>query len=278
MMQRTSSRTRAACLAAGSLCFLVTAGCSGVPVQLSLWHPIQLFDAKEDVQGVRINLLSGTNRNVTGLDIGGSSNVCSGDATGMQIAGIGLNMCMGDVTGVQIGGIGNGSKGVMAGVQVGGFGNVSEGDVTGVQVVGLFNGGEKVAGLQVAGGLNLGGDVTGVQLGGILSGCDNLAGLQVGGFGNSCNETAAGLQLGGILNWCEGSVFGVQIALINWTERLNGVQIGLINMAENQDLPFLPFFNLSFSSEEKDGEDIGEPVLKDDVGTKPGLALEEDVR
>ncbi|NNF06228.1 MAG: hypothetical protein HKN21_05670, partial [Candidatus Eisenbacteria bacterium] len=40
------------------------------PVNLALFNPIQIFGEDTSVEGVRVNLIYGKNRDVTGLDLG----------------------------------------------------------------------------------------------------------------------------------------------------------------------------------------------------------------
>jgi hypothetical protein len=239
-----------------SLAFLAAAGCSTAPFQLALWNPAQIVNDEEDVHGARATVLYGRNGDVRGLDAGlgfarsqqmtgvqanGVGNWCDEDAVGTQIGGL-LNVCE-NITGSQIGVLFNGCKGGVAGVQIDGMGNVCMGDMTGVQVSGLANACH--------------GDVTGVQISGLANGwCKNMTGIQIGGM-NWCAENMTGVQIGGIANICRpeqgvdgpaASVSGLQVALINYAQRLDGVQIGLINIVKGQWFPFVPLINFSFST------------------------------
>jgi hypothetical protein len=270
-----------------SLAFLAAAGCSTAPFQLALWNPAQIVNDEEDVHGARATVLYGRNGDVRGLDAGlgfarsrqmtgvqanGVGNWCDEDAVGTQIGGL-LNVCKGNVAGVQIGGVSNGSENV-TGVQIGGLLNVCE-NITGSQIGVLFNGCKGgVAGVQIDGMGNVcmgdmtgvqvsglanacHGDVTGVQISGLANGwCKNMTGIQIGGM-NWCAENMTGVQIGGIANICRpeqgvdgpaASVSGLQVALINYAQRLDGVQIGLINIVKGQWFPFVPLINFSFST------------------------------
>ncbi len=66
-----------------ALTFSVLAGCSAVPLELSLWSPIQTADEDTDVHGVRMNLLYAKNRDIIGLDAGVGLNDCANMA-GLQ--------------------------------------------------------------------------------------------------------------------------------------------------------------------------------------------------
>jgi hypothetical protein len=60
------------------------------PVQLSLFSPIQLVSEDDAVAGVRLSLLYGKNKYVTGLDWGLVSHSTSGMSKGMQFGLVGL--------------------------------------------------------------------------------------------------------------------------------------------------------------------------------------------
>lgn len=60
------------------------------PIQLSLFSPIQLVPEDEGVSGVRLSLLYGRNKYVTGLDWGLVSHSTSGMSMGVQFGGIGI--------------------------------------------------------------------------------------------------------------------------------------------------------------------------------------------
>ena len=76
------------------LLMMVTAACGmqGIaeaqsqakPVQLALWHPVQLFDSDTSIRGFRLDLLYGVNQDVLGLDLG-LVNRTLGDQTGLQL-------------------------------------------------------------------------------------------------------------------------------------------------------------------------------------------------
>ena len=83
----------------------------------------------------------------------------------------------------------------------------------------------------------------GVAEDGLLDHRGGLA-LQTAAIYNHAGE-ATGLQLAAALNRTE-RMRGLQIALVNWTDDLDGVQIGLININRNGWIPFLPLFNFGF--------------------------------
>ena len=68
------------------------------PIQIALWHPVQIFDSETSIYGVRISLLYGVNQDVYGLDFG-LVNKLNGDMKGSQ-GGL-VNLVEGDVVGMQ---------------------------------------------------------------------------------------------------------------------------------------------------------------------------------
>lgn len=149
--------------------------------QFSFWAPdLQLVDASEDINGLRINLVYGENNNVTGLDLG-IIGVTHGDFKGFA-----WNL-----------------------------GNSVNGNATGILWQGFYgNIDGRFAGWQDAWIARLKGESAGLQtaLVGLVEG--SLRGVQVGLF-NKANEVR-GLQLG-FVNWAE-NLHGVQIGLINYAK------------------------------------------------------------
>jgi hypothetical protein len=60
------------------------------PIQLSIFAPIQILNENEAVSGVRLSLLYGKNKYVSGLDWGLVSHSTSGRSVGIQFGGVGL--------------------------------------------------------------------------------------------------------------------------------------------------------------------------------------------
>jgi hypothetical protein len=148
-------------IAACSLCLLTgvrSALAAGPkPVQLAFFSPVQLVPEKEDVSGLRLNLIYGVNQNVTGVDWG-FVNHTRGDGFAWQAGGVGL--VEKNFTGWQDNWI-----------------NVTRGEFTGLQS-GVFNQAEKGNGVQF-GFVNVTKSMHGLQLG-LLNMTDTLHGLQVG--------------------------------------------------------------------------------------------------
>lgn len=197
-----------------TLVFLLSAfafsahGAEVTPFQLSVVNPVQLFPEETRVEGIRINLLYGVNKEVNGIDLG-PVNRTTGTTKGVQLGAFpfgGVNMTE-NLEGLQFGGFWGGV-------------NLAGGEVTGVQVSGLI------------GGINKAGKLRGVQISGLLIGV-NLA-----------NDTK-GLQLATLYNQAE-TMHGLQLGLVNVCKRMNGVQIGLVNVIEQGKLPFFPIINANF--------------------------------
>lgn len=112
------------------------------PVMISLFNPAQVPAENYDVGGLRIDLLYGQCRNLTGVDVG-LVNCTTGNETGLAV---GLVNCVGkDFTGLQVG-------------------LVNTADKTAALQVGLYNGADDVAGIQI-GLINNTRIMRGIQLG-----------------------------------------------------------------------------------------------------------------
>lgn len=150
------------------------------PLQLALWHPVQLVGEDEGVAGLRLSIPYGKNAELRGLDLG-----------------LRIGFCEGEVTGLQLSAGANRSGDVVRGIQVAGVWNDCQ-DLRGIQIAGLLvNSASWTHGLQVAGFMNHGGTVTGVQIAGVLNFAVGATGLQIG-----------------LINVC-GTLKGIQIGLLN---------------------------------------------------------------
>ncbi|HEY4743725.1 MAG TPA: hypothetical protein VIH45_03645 [Desulfuromonadaceae bacterium] len=209
-----------------SCCALSAQAAEWTPFQLSLVNPVQLFPEESRVQGVRINLLYGVNREVDGLDYG-PVNRTTGTTQGVQTGAFpfgGINIT-GDLYGMQVGGV------------LGGL-NIAGGEVHGVQISGIFA------------GINRAGNVSGVQLSGIIGGinkAENVSGVQIAGtfLGVNLAKNVQGFQLGTIYNQA-GAMEGLQLGLVNVCSKMQGVQIGLVNVIKENNIPFFPIVNGRF--------------------------------
>ncbi|MCL1856767.1 MAG: hypothetical protein FWF84_03880 [Kiritimatiellaeota bacterium] len=78
---------------------------------------------------------------------------------------------------------------------------------------------------------------------GVINSCVTMKGWQIGVI-NMC-DTVQGWQVGVLFNSAR-LMKGWQLGLINHAEQAVGVQLGLVNIIEDNDIPFLPIFNMSF--------------------------------
>ena len=131
------------------------------PIQLAFATPMQIAPESWDVMGLRLNLIYGSNHNVTFLDVGLLNHTINRQ-TGIQVAGI-WNGVEGEMSGIQVAGILNsaGNAYMMSGIQAGSI-NLA-GDATGLQV-GVFNNANSMQGMQV-GVVNNAATLQGVQIG-----------------------------------------------------------------------------------------------------------------
>jgi hypothetical protein len=141
------------------------------PLQIALATPLQIVPETWDITGFRLNLIYGTNTNVSFLDFG-LLNRTKAQETGIMVGGV-WNGVEGGVSGVQVAGLLNnsGSAYMMEGLQVSCL-NIS-GDVVGLQV-GAFNNAKSVQGMQI-GVFNYAEQLNGMQIG--LININNGAGI-----------------------------------------------------------------------------------------------------
>jgi len=196
------------------------------PVQLSLWPSVQAFSKDRNVYGLRLNALSGSSADMVGLDLG-LVRSRSHLVAGLQVTGF-FNECRGNVYGIQ------------ASL----FGNRVDGDVMGIQLspLSLFfepvrnDVGGRMVGFQL-GDNEVKGDAAGIQVG--WNEVDGDAwGIQVGW--NEVKGKTHGLQLAfanNILPWFfeeeeTGDMAGLQVALVNRSNRTHGLQWGVFNESD----------------------------------------------
>jgi hypothetical protein len=134
---------------------------ASTPVQFALWNPIQVFGEGVSVTGLRLSLISGANRDVTGLDLAGVASLTRGDQTGLQV------------------GLYDGVDGDMTGWQVGGFANDVDGRARGFQSASIYNRAGEGVGVQFAGILNRTERMRGLQIS-LVNWTDELDGVQIG--------------------------------------------------------------------------------------------------
>jgi len=140
-----------------ALALLVPAGAQTKPFQLALVSPVQLVPPEQSISGLRLSLIYGENRDVTGLDIGLAGRT-TGDFLGVQVSVVSL--VDGECVGWQHGGFYSRVAGTLTGAQSAfvtqahdatgiqwGFVNLA-GEMTGLQI-GFFNQAQRLHGLQL---------------------------------------------------------------------------------------------------------------------------------
>ena len=142
------------------------------PLQLSLWHPVQLFEEDVDVIGLRLGGY-GVNTTVTGLDIQLASRTLV-KQTGLQI-GL-FNAVEGDMNGFQFG-VANLVGNYHTGWQ-GGFFNKISGELSGLQTGPMNMALGLMTGVQI-GVINYAKDATGLQIG-VFNSAQLMYGVQIG--------------------------------------------------------------------------------------------------
>jgi hypothetical protein len=115
----------------------------GNPVQLALFNPVQIVPEGNSIEGLRISLIYGKNRNVTGFDWGLVSTT-TGNQVGIQWGGVGYNE--GDFKGWQYNFVSY-TKGNFLGLQSG-FVSYNGGKVNGLQFS-VFNYAATLNGVQL---------------------------------------------------------------------------------------------------------------------------------
>lgn len=249
------------------------------PFQLAIWHPIQLFSDRRDVNGLRMSLFYGRNRIVRGLDFSLFSNSAD-EVYGVSILGIGNDFYHGivpfypgwnisqkrvpDIHGLQIGGGAIGFIGFLlpfpfgyyvlcftkakdvSGAQISVVGNYAN-KVKGLQISGFGNMAESdVSGFQLAGLLNsTAKDISGFQISTIVNIANKMRGLQTTGFFNGVGSDISGIQIG-LINTSD-RMKGIKIGVFNYSRRMTGVEIGLLNVISQGALPFMLGINCSMT-------------------------------
>jgi len=218
---------------------VVAAGWS--PLQVAVWHPVQMVPEDCNVYGLRMNLLYGKNSGLWGVDLG-IANTTEGPVRGIQA---GLINGPGALDGIGVGGINSTSR--VNGFQAGLF-SVAEERVNGIQLSALFNHSPVVRGLQLHAGIsgNFADDVIGAQIGAGLptfNMSEVMRGVQVSPIGaNYAGRSMKGFQFS-IYN-SAGIMSGIQLGIVNYAEEMKGLQVGLLNVVKDSPFPFLPIFQV----------------------------------
>ena len=120
-------------------------------------------------------------------------------------------------------------------ITTGGF--LSRAQLNGVNIS-TFTQMEKMNGLSVSGLVTSCKSAKGISISGILSYNQKINGLAVGLINHV--DFLKGAQFG-IYNNCNTEMTGIQIGLINISEKTRGLQIGLLNINKKRAMPFINF-------------------------------------
>jgi hypothetical protein len=116
-------------------------------VQLALVDPAQWIDEDRSIAGLRLSILRGANRDVSGFDLSGVATHTLGSLRGLQIAA--ANEVDGDGTGLQIGIFTSYVEGQFAGLQLSGIA-ARAGQGSGGQIAAVLSDATVWKGLQIA--------------------------------------------------------------------------------------------------------------------------------
>jgi len=128
--------------------------------------------------------------------------------------------------------------------------NTAQNSLAGLQLAGLMNLSDQVKGFQLHAGVvgNAAVQVDGAQFV-FLAGynlTDDINGVQSTVFGfNYANETVNGVQVALFYNYAK-NLNGLQLGLINSCDNLSGIQIGLVNFIWQKEKSILPLINFRF--------------------------------
>jgi len=155
------------------------------PVAIGLLPPLQFPPTDFDVTGLRLSLLWGKQRTMSGLDFGVLGNITDQTSSGLSFAGL-VNYVGGTTNALQVAGLANV--------------NMGKTTIYGLQLALVnYNPAESTVG--------------GFQLGLVnMSSFTNICGLQVGAYNTA--RTVHGLQIG-LINVTD-SLHGLQIGLLNF--------------------------------------------------------------
>lgn len=169
-----------AAIAAVSAAVAMQAGAASTPIALSLFGTPISIPWCDDVSGLRLNIFSGWNKNVSGLDIGTLANIVDESSAGLQLCGFYNHV-----------GEGRGN------FQLAGLMNRCDRDYKGLQLSAIYNEvGDTMSGAALA-AMNMSKELHGLQLG-IYNSADVLSGMQFG-----------------IVNYAENADKGVQVGIVN---------------------------------------------------------------
>ncbi|MBI3143076.1 MAG: hypothetical protein HYZ16_09630 [Bacteroidetes bacterium] len=206
------------------------------PGQITFFFPLGTngLEAPNCVNTVSINLISGYQGGLDGVEMAGFSNHLRSHMRGAQLAGF-ANTVGGNVYGAQLSGFANLAVGNTSGLQAAGFANISAGETKAWQAAGFANlAADGLWGVQGAGFANIAvGPVQGAQISGFANvATGRTAGYQAAGFANVVTDTLLGGQISGFANVAR-LVKGHQVSgFINVAQRVDGLQLGIVNISD----------------------------------------------
>jgi uncharacterized protein YjbI with pentapeptide repeats len=183
-----------------------------IPLQLSVWEPIQLVNSQNSIAGLRFNLLYTDNLDMSGLTLSAGWAKTSRNMSGIALGPV--NWTNGLVYGFNAGILNYGGS-RRVGLDVG-MVNIAKGNATGAQL-GITNWDF--------------GYFHGAQIGVVNYTGENFVGLGLGAV-NITKGDFSGFEAG-IVNYVRGTTVGFQLGIFNYAKNMSGLQIGLFNGADN---------------------------------------------
>jgi uncharacterized protein YbcI len=188
---------------------------SWTPCQLALFYPLQVFNNKKNVYGLRFDVFYGVNKTISGLDIGMVNEADS--MYGIQI-GVLYNCLHKSMEGIQAG-IVNSVDGDLFFFQMALWNNTVNGGMTGIQTALNKNTvGHDAKGIMTSFTENcVTGSMNGIMTAFFSNNVDgNMHGVQTALI-NNINGSMNGLQFG-MQNFVTGSMYGIQTSFMNNTK------------------------------------------------------------
>lgn len=205
---------------------------SNLNIQKGLGVNLLYSAIHEQMYGLQLSGVLGYAQNADGVQVGGLANFTKNNASGLMLSGL-MNASGGMARGFQFAGITNISGKNMDGLALAGLMNVSTDTMNGVQLSTLLNAsGRELNGVQLSLLSNVGARITGVQSSFISNiAAEQMNGLQFAGVANIAYTLDRGMQFSSLANVCLDNMNGVQMALGNYAENVEGTQIGLLNLS-----------------------------------------------
>lgn len=217
------------------------------PVSLHFLHPLATSPDPATRTGVRLSVLWGQSRSVSGVDLGLVATGTVADVRGLQMASFyagvggdlrglgytwGLHRVGRNVHGFQFGAVASWTEGVVHGLQSATLLGYTGNGFRGAQVsafVTINDGSGRWAQLGSVASATVG-DFLGAQFSGILNYTgETLSGSQVAFFNHA--GQLRGVQMG-VINLA-GRASGLQLGMVNVSEEMHGLPVGLVNLSDD---------------------------------------------